>query len=123
MAQGQTVPTSLIESDRIEGTPVYAGQGSEIGAIKRVIIDKASGRVVYVVITFVSSFGLGDVPYVIAWAKLSYDRSSGGYRTDITEAQLSGAPAAAQGDPNWADRESVETLEAFYRIPPGWRSV
>ena len=120
MTRGQASLTSLIESDRIEGTPVYSGEGNAIGTIKRLIIDKASGRVVYVVITFVESFGLDDVPYVIPWAKLSYDKNDGGYHTDITEAELRSAPAAAHADADWADREAEE---AFFSIPPGWRSV
>jgi hypothetical protein len=113
-------PTPFIESDRIEGTPVYSGEGQQIGKIKRVIIDKASGRVAYIVITL-QSLGMDDVPYVIPWAKLSYDKNNGAYRTDITEAQLRSAPAATQVD--WGDREALETLEAFFRIPPSWRTV
>jgi hypothetical protein len=113
-------PAALIESDGIEGTPVYSGEGQLLGKIKRLIIDKASGRVAYIVVTLQSP-GLGDVPYVIPWARISYDRNEGSYRTEITEAQLRSAPAATQVD--WADREALESLEAFFRIPHGWRAV
>ena len=123
MAQERTAPSPLIESDRVEGMPVYSGEGTPIGMIKRLIIDRASGRVVYVVITFAASYGLEDVPYVIPWMKLTYDVSLGGYRSDTTEAELRGAPAAARGDVAWADRESLEVLDAYFRIPPGWRSI
>src|SRR4029453_1169307 len=111
--------TALIESDRVEGMAVYSGERTQIGTIQRLIIDKASGRVVYVVIAFVASFGLDDVPYVIPWARLAYDEDAGGYRSDITETELRGAPAAARGDLDWADRESLEALDAYFRIPPG----
>jgi sporulation protein YlmC with PRC-barrel domain len=120
MAEGHS---SLIESDRIEGTRVYSSEGTEIGAIKRLIIDKATGRIVYVVVSFVSSVVLSDVPYVFPWAKLFYDKNSGGYRTEMTDAELSNAPAAAQGEVDWGDPEAVEGLEAIFRIPPAWRSV
>jgi hypothetical protein len=122
MAQGRTASTPLIESDRVEGMAVYSGERTEIGTIKRLIIDKATGRVVYAVIAFVASFGL-DVPYVIPWAKLAYDENDGGYHSDITEAELRGAPAAVRGDVDWADRKSMEVLDGYFRIPPGWRSV
>jgi hypothetical protein len=112
--------TALIESDRIEGTPVYSGEGQQIGKITRLIIDKASGRVAYIVITLQSP-GLGDVPYVIPWARISYDKNEGSYRSEITEAQLRSAPAATQVD--WGDSEAIESLEAFFRIPPSWRTV
>jgi sporulation protein YlmC with PRC-barrel domain len=113
-------PSTFIESDRIEGIPVYSGEGQQIGKIKRLIIDKANGRVAYIVITLQSP-GLGDVPYLIPWARLSYEKNEGTYRTDITEAQLRSAPAGTQVD--WGDREALESLEAFFRIPHGWRAV
>ena len=123
MAQKRTAPTPLIESDRVEGMPVYSGEGTQIGTIKRLIIDRASGRVVYLVITFVASFGLEDVPYVIPWARLAYDEDDGGYHSDITETELRSAPALARGDVDWADRESLEAFDGYFRIPPGWRSI
>ena len=123
MAQERTAPTPLIESDRVEGMPVYSGEGTPIGTIKRLIIDSASGRVVYVVITFAASFGLEDVPYVIPWTRLSYDGKAGGYHSDITETELRSAPAVARGGVDWADHESLEALDTYFRIPPGWRSI
>jgi hypothetical protein len=122
MAQGRT-STPLIESDRVEGIAVYSDERTQIGTIKRLIVDKASGRVVYVVIAFVASFGLENVPYVIPWARLAYDETVGGYRSDITETELRSAPAVARGDVDWADREAVEALDGYFRIPPGWRSI
>ena len=35
----------LIESDRVEGTTVYDPSGNNIGSIKRLMIEKISGRV------------------------------------------------------------------------------
>ena len=102
---------------------MYSGERTQIGTIKRLIIDKASGRVVYVVIAFVASFGLDGVPYVIPWARLAYDENDGGYHADITESELRSAPTVARGDVDWADREALEALDGYYRIPPGWRSI
>ena len=123
MAQERTALSPLIESDRVEGMAVYSGEGTQIGTIKRLIIDKASGRVVYVVIAFAASFGLDGVPYVIPWARLAYDENDGGYHSDITETELRSAPAVVRGDVDWADRESLDALDGYFRIPPAWRSI
>lgn len=123
MAQERTALSPLIESDRVEGMAVYSGEGTQIGTIKRLIIDKASGRVVYVVIAFAASFGLDGVPYVIPWARLAYGENDGGYHSDITETELRSAPAVVRGDVDWADRESLDALDGYFRIPPGWRSI
>lgn len=113
-------PSIFIESDRIEGIPVYSEGGQQIGKIKRLIIDKASGRIAYIVITL-QSLDMKDVPYVIPWARVVYDKDNGAYRTEITEAQLRSGPAATQLD--WGNPEAIESLEAFFRIPPAWRTV
>jgi sporulation protein YlmC with PRC-barrel domain len=120
MAQGQAGRGPLIDSDRVEGTPVYSRDGGRIGTIQRMIIDQTSGRVVYVVIAFAELLGLGDVTYVIPWSRLLYDTTRGGYHTDITEAGLRSAIPVAQGDVELAE---AEPGEAFFSVPPGWRFV
>ena len=119
MAQGQAA-RPLVDSDCIDGTPILSPDGGRVGTIRRVIIDKSSGRIVYVVMSFAESFGLGDVSYVIPWARLSYDKNSGGYRTEVSQADLQSALPVAHGETDWADREAGE---AFFSIPPGWRTV
>src|SRR3954453_19522513 len=82
----------LIESDRVEGTTVYDPSGNNIGSVKRLMIDKKSGRVAYALLTFGSFLGLGGEEHAIPWGKLDYDTSLGGFRTDITEERLRNAP-------------------------------
>ena len=44
--------TSLIGSDKVEGTAVYGADHEKIGSIERVMIDKISGKVAYAVLSF-----------------------------------------------------------------------
>ena len=90
----------LIESDRVEGTTVYDPQGNNLGSIKRLMIDKISGTVSYAVISFGGFLGIGAEEHAVPWNKLTYDERRGGYRTDITEQELRGAPTLAR-DPDW----------------------
>jgi hypothetical protein len=121
MAQARAAAARpLIDSDQVEGTPVLSQEGGQVGTIRRVIFDKVSGRIVYVVMTFAESFGLGDVTYVLPWSRLSYNKDEGGYRTDITQADLQSALPVGQDNTDLADGEAGE---AFFRIPPGWRAV
>ena len=50
----------LIESDRVEGTTVYNPQGNNIGTIKRLMIEKLSGRVAYAIMSFGGFLGMGS---------------------------------------------------------------
>src|SRR3954447_5691620 len=43
-----------IRSDRVEGTAVYDADGSRIGTIKHLEIEKVSGQVVYAITSFIS---------------------------------------------------------------------
>jgi sporulation protein YlmC with PRC-barrel domain len=76
MAQATTTPTKpLIESDRVEGTTIYGANGERIGTVKRLMIEKVSGRVAYAVIAFgFSDLGTGD--HTIPWGKLVLGASS-----------------------------------------------
>jgi PRC-barrel domain len=111
----------LIESDRVEGTTVYDPQGNDIGSIKRLMIEKLSGRVAYAVMSFGGFLGMGSEEHTIPWSKLTYDTNLGGYRTDITEDQLREAPAfSRERDWDWNDRNREQELHDHYRAPYYW---
>jgi PRC-barrel domain len=95
----------VIESDRVEGTAVFDRGANQIGTIKRLIIEKVSGRVVYIDVTFGGFLGIGVHHVTIPWEKLHFDRELGGYRTDVTEEQVRGAPAAYGDEEVWGFRE------------------
>jgi sporulation protein YlmC with PRC-barrel domain len=81
MTSPTTAPAhTLIESDRVEGTAVYDREGRHTGTIKRLMIDKVSGQVAYVVVAF-AYLGLSDDSYVIPWGKLRYDTRLSNRRT------------------------------------------
>jgi hypothetical protein len=123
MAQARATSSPLIESDRVEGTAVHARDGKHIGAIKRLMIEKRSGKVAYVVMSF-TGLGLGPETYTIPWAKLHYEVDLGGYRTDISESELRGAPSFARTSEDTPLTEAQEEeLHAHFQIPPYWRAL
>ena len=119
--QGVMTGKPLIESDRVEGTTVYDPRGNNIGSIKRLMIEKISGRVAYAVMSFGGFLGMGEEEHSIPWSKLTYDTSLGGYRTDITEDQLRGAPAFTRDASwDWSDRQRERELHDYYRTRYYW---
>lgn len=112
----------LIESDRVEGTTVYDLRGNDLGSIKRLMIEKMSGKVAYAVMSFGGFLGMGEEEHTIPWNKLTYDTSLGGYRTDISEDELRGAPTFyREGDEyNWNDRDRERELHDYWRAPYYW---
>ena len=97
----------MISSEDLEGTSVYHPDGSNIGEIDRLVIDKVSGCVTYAVMSFDAFSGLGHSAYPIPWSALTYDPGLKGYVTGITAQQLKEAPAFSDdslSDRNWATR-------------------
>jgi hypothetical protein len=108
----------LIESNRVEGTPVYSPQGKHVGTIHHLIIEKVSGRVVYAVMSFGGFLGIGAHTHTIPWEKLKYDTQLGGFRTDITPEELTGAPMISGDEKDWWDRRREQDLHGHWKVPP-----
>ena len=112
---------NLIGSDRVEATPVRRSDGTKIGTIARLMIDKLSGNVAYAVLSFGGFMGIGEKHLPIPWARLTYDPTLGGYQLDLTDEELAKAPAfAADKDFDWGDRSREVEIHKYYRVPPYW---
>jgi hypothetical protein len=120
-SSNQSIPSHpVITSDRVEGTAVFNPQGHQIGTIKRLLIEKVSGRVIYVDVTFGGFLGMGVHHHTIPWDKLAYDRGYQGYRTDITEAQVRAAPVSHGDERVWFDRRREQEMrEHWDNYPKG----
>jgi sporulation protein YlmC with PRC-barrel domain len=110
----------LIESNRVEGIPVYSPQGKHVGTIHHLIIETVSGRVVYAVMSFGGFLGIGSHTHTIPWEKLKYDTPLGGFRTDITPEELTSAPVVSRDEKDWRDRRREQDLHDHWRVPPYW---
>jgi len=110
--------SSLIASDRVEGTAVYDARGKRIGKVEHLVIDKAGGRVAYAVLSFGGFLGIGASRYPIPWPMLSYDETLGGYRVDITDDQLKNAPKIEQGE-SWkqANPDREDEVYGYWEQP------
>jgi sporulation protein YlmC with PRC-barrel domain len=121
-ASDRSTDSSLIDSQRVEGTEVYDPAGKHIGSIRRLVLDKLSGRVVYTVASFGGFLGMGGDEYTIPWNRLNYDTDLRGFVTEITEAELRGSPDFGRNndDDDWYDRESERELNDYYDSPYYW---
>jgi hypothetical protein len=111
-------PHPIIESDRVEGTAVYDRKYDQIGTIKRLLIEKASGRVCFVDVTFGGFLGIGSHHVTIPWEKLAYDKELEGYRTDITEAQIRGAATLYGTEGVGSDQKRQQEMRDYWSAPP-----
>ena len=109
---------SMVSSSDVNGTEVYNPAGEHLGRIDHLMIDKLSGKIAYAVMTFGGFLGLGEGHHPVPWKKLRYDVNLGGFVTDITHEQLTGAPSWSE---TWVDDPTYrERSYSYYGVSPYW---
>ncbi|MGU3406721.1 PRC-barrel domain-containing protein [Methylobacterium brachiatum] len=114
-------PRSLIASDRVIGTDVRRPDGSKVGRIERLMLDKISGRVAYAVMSFGGFLGLGEEFYTLPWSVLHFEPEQDAYVLDLTEEQLRAAPVRTpEGTDPAEDGAWEEQIHRYYDAAPYW---
>ena len=117
-ALGRRETVSLISSDKVEGTAVYRSDGTKIGRIERVMIEKVSGEVAYAVMSFGGFMGIGEDYYPLPWSALTYNPELDGYEVNVSEEQLKGAPRFTQHETwDWSSPDRARKLHDYYGTP------
>jgi hypothetical protein len=117
---------NLIASDRVEGTTVRSTDGTTIGRIERVMIDKLTGNGAYAVLSFNGFVGMGKRHLPMPWSRLTYDRKLAAYHLDLTEKELSAMPQGSDKDFDWGDRgreierHDDDRLKVYWGIAESW---
>ena len=118
MAERET--STLIGSDRVDGTAVYGPDQQKIGTVERVMIDKLSGKVAYAVISYGGFLGVGEEHYPTPWSNLKYDTNLGGYLVNFTRDEIQRAPRYMdERDWQWT-RENDRQIYEYYKATPFW---
>jgi sporulation protein YlmC with PRC-barrel domain len=108
--------TSLIASNKVEGTAVYGEDGEKLGSIYNFMVDKVSGQVEYAVLQFGGVFGLGSDYYPLPWDKLTYDTEQGGYVVDVDKETLEAAPRYGADEQPAYDEAYGERIYGYYGL-------
>jgi hypothetical protein len=95
---------TLVPSDCVEHVNVYGRDGTKLGAIERLMLDKVSGTVAYAVIKTGGLFG-SHHHCPIRWDALRFDPKRQAYQTDVTLEDLRTGPSELDDDTfDWGDR-------------------
>ena len=109
----------LVASDRVEGTLVRRSDGTKVGTIERLMIDKVNGKVAYAVLSFGGFMGVGVKRIPVPWDQMKYGVALNAYEINLSDEELSRAPLF-EGDEefDWGYRDDVIGNLNFYRTPP-----
>jgi PRC-barrel domain protein len=69
----QITDGSLIAAEKVNGTNVYNRAGDKLGHVEDIMLDKASGRACYAIMSFGGFLGIGNKHWPLPWSALTYD--------------------------------------------------
>lgn len=103
------------------GKNVKNNAGEDLGNVKEIMLDKASGHVAYVVLESGSFLGLGGKYFALPWGIFNYDDDDDCFRVNIDAERLKQAPGFDKDHwPNAADRTWQKSVYSYYGTKPYW---
>jgi len=88
---------TLVPSDRVEHVCVYGRDGTKLGTIERLMLEKVSGTVAYAVIRTGGLLG-SHHHYPVQWSALKYDSARQAFETGLTLDDLRAGPCEFDDD-------------------------
>jgi hypothetical protein len=83
----------LILSSRVVGKSVFDSEGTKLGHVDDLSIEKVEGRVIYGIVSFGGFLGIGEKFHPVPWSLLTYDPERNGFTVPLEPAALKDAPA------------------------------
>jgi sporulation protein YlmC with PRC-barrel domain len=88
---------SVVPAGKVRGTRVYGLAGEELGTVDDIMIDRISGRAIFVVISCGGLLGMGGKCHALPWATLNFDDEKGRYVIIQGRKRLQEAPVYERG--------------------------
>lgn len=108
----------LMGANTLLGNDVVNRDGEDLGDIKEFMLEMATGKVAYAVLSFGGVLGLGDKLFAVPFAALVLDTVNKRFTLDVPKVALEDAPGfdkdhwPAMSDPAWASG-----VHKFYGTP------
>jgi sporulation protein YlmC with PRC-barrel domain len=121
-AQDRDLPWHMVKGNTFIGADVKNPQGENLGDIKDIVIDRASGRIAYAVVSFGGFLGLGEKLFAVPWGAFAQPKADKDtFVLAVDKERLKNAPGFDHNNwPQMASREWVTSLYTYYNVPPYW---
>ena len=109
---------SLMGANTLLGNDVYNADDEDLGDIKEFMLDMATGKVAYAVLSFGGILGMGDKLFAVPWAALKLDTVNKRFTLNVPKAALKDAPGFNQDRwPTMSDKTWASGVHKFYGTP------
>jgi len=111
----------VLSAGTLAGDRVRNAAGEDLGKVEEIMIDLASGRVAYVVLSFGGFLGIGDKLFAIPWRALRVDEGEHQFVLDVDRKTLESAPGFNKDNwPDMADPTFGAAIHEHYGHTPYW---
>lgn len=105
----------LMGADTLIGNDVANMRDENLGDIKEIMIEMATGKVAYAVLSFGSFLGVGEKLFAVPWAALTLDTQNKRFILDVEKERLKTAPGFDKSDwPDMADHTWARGIHSYY---------
>jgi hypothetical protein len=109
---------ALMGADTLLGNDVYGKDDESLGDIKEFMIEMASGKVAYAVLSFGGLLGMGDKLFAVPWAALALDTVNKRFTLNVPKSVLKDAPGFNKDRwPSMSDNTWAAGVHKFYGTP------
>lgn len=109
----------LMGADTLIGNPVVNGSDEDLGEIKEIMLNVASGHISYAVLSFGTFLGLGGKLFAVPWNALTLDTVNKCFILNVDKEYLKDAPGFDPDCwPDMADSSWIKDVHSFYRTKP-----
>lgn len=114
--------TRLLSATSLLGDDVINPQTEEkLGKLKELMIDTATGRIGYAVLSFGGFMGMGDKLFAIPWQAFSVHEEKKHLHLNVDKEVLKSAPGFDKDNwPNFTDLAWGATIYRHYGYQPYW---
>jgi sporulation protein YlmC with PRC-barrel domain len=105
----------LLSASTLAGDDVYNRTEDKIGRIHDIMLDMASGRIRYAVMSSGGFLGMGDRLFAIPWSALTLDADQHRFLLDVSAEKLRQAPGFDKDHwPDMADAAWAGKVESYF---------
>lgn len=106
----------VVKSSEVIGVNVKSTDKNDLGKIEEIVLDKVSGQVRYVVLSFGSFLGMGDKYFAFPWKSISFSPKDKCFILNINKDKLKKEHGFDKD--NWPDMAQwSETIDQHYDNP------
>lgn len=111
----------IMAADTLVGTKVVSSDGEDVGKISHIMLDVASGRIAYAVLSEGGFLGMGTSLHAIPWNALTLDTSAKCFRVNLPGQRITQDPGFDKDHwPAMADATWGAQVHTFYDRQPYW---